>query len=248
MVESAVPVAGFRRFHLWVVTHDESRLFLFLYISLALVLSIVIGLFWLVVLVGVHLAFEHTRCRNDGAAGFAAWREAIWGVRLDVALVLFALALAVYLEVVFGVLGLHAMSRAGVAVQAGVRGGVRFATWEKVIRGILLSIDDAVQGARAVVAFRTPSAGDLSGSESPGPAGASLGSSAADPSVPVVDSREETPAAPSKGAKWSLGDLFAVGLGATSVALILAAPWLTPGDWAYVLEKLATELRPFPGS
>jgi hypothetical protein len=129
--------------HAWIVNHDESKLFLVLYLTLALVLSVAIGLFWLVALVVVHFAFEHVRSRYDGLTGRAALGRALWNVKLDVALVLFALVLALYLQVVMGVLGLHAVSRAGALAQAGARGGIRFAAWEKVIRGILLSADDA---------------------------------------------------------------------------------------------------------
>jgi hypothetical protein len=204
----------------WIVRHDESRLFLVLYISLALVLSIVVGLFWLVALVGVHFAFEVVRFRHEGKRAGAALLAALDGVKLDIGLVLFALALALHMHVVMGLLGLQAASRAGAAAQAGMR-GVRFAAWEKVIRGIALSIDDAFQGARAVVAMRRQPA--ASG------AGAAVAPSEASPS------------------RWGTGDVLSLALCAVCLLLILAAPLTEAYDgWGAVAHALAAELHPFP--
>jgi hypothetical protein len=219
------------RIHSWIVAHDESRLFMVAYIGLALVLTIWIGLFWLVALVAVHLLFEYFRCRHDGIAGLRALGAAAWGVSLDIALVLFALVLAVYLQVVFGLLGLHALGRAGTAMQVGVRGGVRLASWEKVIRGVLLSLDDAFQGARAVLAMKSKGgAGELDA---------------------VAPTRAESPAAVSierapRASGWSRGDLLATSLAAVCIALILIAPIITENSWNDVLSIISLELRPFP--
>lgn len=213
----------------WIVRHDESRLFLVLYISLALVLSIVIGLFWLVALVGVHFAFEVVRFRHEGKRAGAALLAALDGVKLDVGLVLFALALALHMHVVMGLLGLQAASRAGAAAQAGMR-GVRFAAWEKVIRGIALSIDDAFQGARAVVAMR----------RKPAASGAEAGPTAEADAAAVAPSE----ASPSR---WGMGDVLSLALCAVCLLLILAAPLTEAYDgWGAVFQALAAELHPFP--
>jgi hypothetical protein len=209
----------------WIVRHDESRLFLVLYISLALVLSIVIGLFWLVALVGVHFTFEVVRFRHEGKRAGAALLAALDGVKLDVGLVLFALALALHMHVVMGLLGLQAASRAGAAAQAGMR-GVRFAAWEKVIRGIALSIDDAFQGARAVVAMRRQPAASGAAAEA-----------------------EAAPVAPSdvSPSRWGTGDVLSLALCAVCLLLILAAPLTEAYDgWGAVAHALAAELHPFP--
>jgi hypothetical protein len=212
----SVPQRG--QIHAWIVNHDESKLFLVLYLTLALVLSVAIGLFWLVALVVVHFAFEHVRSRHEGLTGRAALGRALWNVKLDVALVLFALVLALYLQVVMGVLGLHAVSRAGALAQAGARGGIRFAAWEKVIRGILLSADDAVQGVRAFAAVRARRTGDAP-------------SRAAEP--------EPAP-------RLTRGDRFTLGLAAVCTVLILASPWMGHESWQAVVGTLAAELHPFP--
>jgi hypothetical protein len=226
-VQGISPASTAAVVHRWIVRHDDSRLFLVLYISLALVLSIVIGLFWLVALVAVHFAFEHVRFRHEGKRTGAALLAALDGVKLDVGLVLFALALALHMQVVMGLLGLQAASRAGAAAQAGMR-GVRFAAWEKVIRGIALSIDDAFQGARAVAAVRRKPA--ASGAE------AGVGADAA-------------AVAPSEGSRtrWITGDVLSLALCAVCLLLILAAPLTASYDgWGAVLRALAAELHPFP--
>jgi hypothetical protein len=207
----------------WIVAHDDSKLFVGLYVSLALVLSIAIGLFWLLALLLVHLAFEVLRHRHLGESGAAALGAAVWAVRLDVALFLFALVLALHLQFVFGVLGLHAAGRAGVAAQAGLR-GARFAAWEKVIRGILLSADDAVQGARGLATLR----------KKPPAEGAE------------IDAATSVPTAPPAAERWSRGDTFTVTLAFACILLILLAPWLGHDGWNAVVSLLAAELRPFP--
>jgi hypothetical protein len=208
--------------HAWVVDHDESRLFLVLYISLALVLSIVLGLFWLVALALVHLLFEFVRCRHHGLRGHTAIGSAIWGVRLDLALVLFAFVLTIYLTFVFGVLGLHAVGRAGSAAAAGVRGGAQFAAWERVIRGLLLSIDDGLQGLRAVYAVRTEPA--------------ALGSRSFEAEGQVTVTR----------APMGIGDGLTILLAGVCILLIAAAPWITQEGWPLLASRLAAELHPFP--
>jgi hypothetical protein len=221
---NAAPTAGSvpaRSLRAWVVNHDDSRVFLVGYLGLALVLSIAIGLFWLVALVGVHWAFEYVRARHQGEGGWRAVGSALWAVKLDVALVLFALVLALYLKFVLGVLGLQAVGRAGAAVQAGARGGVRFAAWEKVIRGTLLAADDAVQGVRAVSALRAQRTGDGEG-----------------------DAAEV--AVTGGGRRLGVGDWLSLGIGAVCLALILIAPWMGYSGWGEVLATLGAELHPFP--
>jgi hypothetical protein len=45
----------------WIIDHDNSRLFVVAYVGLELVLSIFVGLFWLVFVVGLHVVFELVR-------------------------------------------------------------------------------------------------------------------------------------------------------------------------------------------
>ena len=212
----------------WIVNHDDSRAFVLLYLVLALVLSIAIGLFWLVALVGVHFVFEYVRARHHRAGRRAAVGAALWTLKLDLALVLFALSLALYLKYVFGVLGIAAAGRAASAAQVGVKTGARFAAWERVIHGFLITVDDMARGVRAVVVLRGQAAGRGGAAAAPAPA-----------AVPV---------APTTGRRGlSLGDRLTLAFGAVCLLLILAAPWLGYGSWSEAFATLAGELRPFPG-
>ncbi|MDT8286836.1 MAG: hypothetical protein RQ748_06985 [Elusimicrobiales bacterium] len=199
----------------WVIAHDDSRLFTFLYIGLALVLSVAIGLFWLVAVVAAHFALEYYKqSRLPGGRTGAAARTA-WELKLDIALVFFALWLAAYMNVIFGVAGIGAGARAAAQV------GSRFAVWQRVIRGVLLSLDDAAQVLRLVLGRKRKTA------------------------VALVKEMNDGDTGGWKG-RWSAGDKFSIGLGLASIALIIAAPLLTDHSWTGLLALLANELKPFP--
>jgi hypothetical protein len=216
-------LVGIRR---WVVRHDESWLFVSTYIGLAVVLSIWIGLFWLVAVVAGHFVLEFVRQRHLRDGLRSVLLESFWELKLDLALVLFALVVSLYMEVVLGVVGLQSAARAGAAAQAGLRGGTRFAAWQRVIRGILLTVDDAAQVARVAV---TRSAEDEG-----------------------FDADSERLSTPSMGpwgrwsGSWGKADWISVGLGAAGVVLILLAPVLTHQNLGPVIETLGGELHPFP--
>jgi hypothetical protein len=203
----------------WIVRHDDSRAFVILYVVLALVLSLAVGLFWLVALVAVHLAFEYVRARHHGLGRGAAVGDALWELKLDVALVLFALVLVLYLQFVFGVLGLQAVGRAGALARAGVR-GARFAAWENTIRNLLITADDMARGARAVLVIRKQAAGG----------------------VP-----REAPPAPAAGVRQTgTGDYLSLAFGGVCLLLVVLAPWMGYDGWSAALSALAAELHPLP--
>ncbi len=203
------------RIHRWIVNHDDSKAFIVAYIGLAVVLSIWLGLFWLVAVVAVHGLFEVIRQR----ALHEPWRrvagEALWELKLDVALVLLAFVVTLYLDLVLGVAGLQGVARAGAA---GLRGGSRFAAWQRVLRGVLLSVDDAAQVAR----FAVQGGGEASEPE-PAP-----------------------PPTPRWIQPWRLGDRIAVGLGLFSLLLIFASPALTDHSTESAIATLLSEMHPFP--
>lgn len=203
--------------HQWVVEHDDRWLFVALYIGLAVVLSIWISLFWLVVVVGVHFVFELIRQSHQQRGRILA--QALWEIKLDIGLVLLALAMALYMEIVLGVLGLQSAARLGAASRIGTR-GVRFAAWERTLRGILLSADDAAQVARVFARGRNrrPEAGTTALPEAPS----------------------------SWRGRWRVGDGVAVGLALVSLALLLLSPWLTGHTAASAWATLLAELQPFP--
>jgi hypothetical protein len=128
----------------WVLNHDDSWLFIGLYVGLAVVLSLAISLFWLIVVVAAHASLEwYVHWRDHPSALHTAARVA-WAIKLDIALILLALALTVYMEFVVGVAGLSAAAR-------GVQASGRFIAWQRALRAALLSLDDAAQLARAAV-------------------------------------------------------------------------------------------------
>jgi hypothetical protein len=243
----------------WILQHDDRWSFIALYVALAVVLSMWISLFWLVALVGVHFAFECVRQSAAGARGRDIASLAAWEVKLDVALVLFALALSVYMEVALGLLGLQAVARAGAAANASVRAGTRVLAWERAIRGVLLSADDAAQVARVVA--RRSNGGARSGEQTengggvatatavrPGPADSRMHTPAIEPS------RADAPAMPAierssgwRGA-WGTADRVAVGLAVACIALVMAAPVLTGTSYVEAFSVMVAELHPFPPS
>jgi hypothetical protein len=196
----------------WIINHDESWLFTISYVGLAVVLSIWISLFWLVAVVGAHVALEWVRQSHLASRPGSVPARVLWEVKLDLALVLFALALTAYLEVILGVAGL------GGAARLGIQSGARLAGWARVLRGVLLSLDDAAQVARVALA---------------------RGSGPEDTDEPG------TAAAP--WTRWSVGDHIAIWLGVVCVVLIFAAPALTDHTYASLWPTLLAELHPAPG-
>jgi hypothetical protein len=204
-------------------------LFVVSYIGLAVVLSIWISLFWLLAVVAAHFALElarqHLRTPHHPAVLF----EAIWELKLDIALVLFAFIIVLYMDTVLALVGLQSAARASGLAQTGLRSGARVAAWQKVLRGALLSVDDAAQLARVAVRRNQ----------------AKSGSGSADPDAPST----AAPAGSRWGSwtgPWNTADRIAIGLGLVTLVLLLAAPLLTSHTPSTVLTTLATELDPFP--
>lgn len=128
----------------WLVAHDDRWGFTVTYITLAVVLSVTISLFWLVAVVALHGIIEAWSLKRRGLHEDRLGRV-LWHLKLDIALVLFALWLGLYMDVLFGLAGLSAAART--TAQA----GARFIAWKRAIRGVLLSLDDAAVVAKSVV-------------------------------------------------------------------------------------------------
>lgn len=127
----------------WIVDHDDSNVFVILYITLAVVLSIAISLFWLVIVVLIHFIFELIK-QNELKSGFkGVIIRSSWELLLDFGLILFAFVIAIYMDVILGAAGIGAGARAG--VQSVSKAGARFAGWQRALRGFLLSVDDVAQ-------------------------------------------------------------------------------------------------------
>jgi len=213
----------------WIRTHDDRWSFTIAYVGAAVVLSIWIGLFWLAVVMAAHLVLEWIRQRDLDRRLPGVVKRVAWELKLDGALFLLALALAVYMDVVLGAAGLGGASRLGAhAAARGLRGGARMAGWVRTLRGILLSLDDAAQVARAAARRRKCSE-----------AGIKIGSPGAEEESPG----EGAPLEPWRC--WGAGDHIAMWMGVVCAALILAAPWLLPGGSAAgVAGTILAELHP----
>ncbi len=205
----------------YIRDHDNRWSFIITYITLAVVLAIAINLFYLTLVVAVHGLFEWIALSDrvrDRAERFA---RVLWELKLDAGLILFALALEVYIEVLLGMVGL------GAATRAGVQAGGRFAALQNALRGVLLSVDDAAQVVRM--------------------AGKRGANSNEDDRAPDPDEDEQAPTSrlgPWAG-RYSLGDKLSLAFGATCVLLILAGPWLTHHDWGSMLAAIGAEMHPW---
>lgn len=226
----------------WMIEHEDRPSFLFLYVAAAVVLSIVISLFWLAVVVVLHLLFEIMRFSTQKDRTGRVVGEALWEVKLDASLILIALALAVYIDAVFGVLGLSTAARAAGA-------SARFVALQRALRGILISMDDALLVGRGIMkrfGGRKKTMAASPGSQVEAPA------ETASPPSPGV--QEEEPAhghqehddVPSWRTKWGTLDWATFVISVVSLGLLVAAPWLTHHDYSSALHELRAELHPWP--
>ncbi|HRQ65619.1 MAG TPA: hypothetical protein PKZ76_12290 [Xanthomonadaceae bacterium] len=216
MGDASTPAAlrehTWRAFLRWVAEHDERWLFTLLYVGLAVVLSLWISLFWLVAVVAAHGALEWWSLRQRGFNG-PLLGPITWHLKLDIALILFALWLGVYMETLFGIAGLGSLARTG------AHAGARFIAWQRVLRGILLTVDDAAQVARAVEAR-------VNGG--------------------VVESGDAGTTERGWRGEWTRGDRATLAFGTLWLVLIMLAPWLTEHDALGVLTIMGLDLHPWP--
>jgi hypothetical protein len=199
----------------WCVEHDERNSFIFPYITLSVMLSVMAGLFWLVLLVGVHFGLELYRNRHLELRSRLA--HATFGVKLDMTLVLLALALTLYMDLLFAALGLRALPRAGAAVG---RLTGRLESLRRIVRAALMLTDEAVRITAYFAAARGIT-GQASGA------------------APVW--RPHSPWTE----RWSVGTRIVMGLGAIALLLLLAAPWLSGYGLDGTLAVIAHEFSPF---
>lgn len=214
----------------WVTDHESSWLFTLLYVGLAVALSLFVSLFWLVVLVVVHFLMEFVALEAQHPPLRQRAARALWEVKLDVALLVFALVLSLYLETLFGILGLRSAAQVGAAVRA----TGRFATLERIVRGVLLSLDDAAYVAKAFLMRRPAKDRQARRQAKQDVHAARKGAKAPNPDVaPWL-------------ARWSTGDRISAAIFAIGLALVLAAPWLTHYDYGSTAARIAQDLDPFP--
>jgi hypothetical protein len=143
----------------WVRDHDERWSFVVLYLGLAVGLSVFVSLFWLLVVGALHFALECGRQAHFREGGVEIVGHAMWEVKLDVGLVLLALTLVLYIDVVLGLLGLQSAARAAAVTRVGARVGSRAAAWERTIRTFLITVDEMARIAYAAVLMRKGGSG-----------------------------------------------------------------------------------------
>ncbi len=207
----------------WILKHDDCKIFIILYIGLAVVLSLLISLFWLVFVVLIHFILEFLRQRFLNSDYAQTILIALWEVKLDIALVLFALWLGVYMDFVFGIAGI------GIGARSAAQVGSRFAIWQRVIRGVLLSLDDVAQFLRFSGKVKKSPQEDEEEIEE------------------KVSDYEDTELVSNPWkSKWSFGDWFSISFGIIMLLLIVLAPYITSDSYNDVFIIMCEELHPWP--
>ncbi len=131
----------------WLIEHDNKILFVSLYAGLSLVLTLCLGLFWLILIVFIHFVFEIIKYRYNNSDWRYIVLNSIWETKLDFGLVLLALIISIYLDEILGMAGLGAAARTG--TQCASR-GVRFLSYQRIIRAIVLSLDEMAIAIKAI--------------------------------------------------------------------------------------------------
>lgn len=198
----------------WTIDHDDRRSFVWPYFCISIVAGCFLSLFWLALLMAVHFGMEFYRQRTMG--GSRVFFRAAWEVKLDFALLLISVAISVYMDAAFGVLGI---GRASATV---ARAGARVALIQKIIRPVLLSLDDVFRILGMLFTAR------------------GIGRSLEHADAVVVESEE----APWAGT-WSWGDRISIGIGVLSLVLLALSPAASGHDADAVLRIVVDEFRPF---
>jgi hypothetical protein len=231
----------------WVRDHDERWSFVVLYLGLAVGLSVFVSLFWLLVVGALHFALECGRQAHFREGRLEVVGHALWEVKLDIGLVLLALTLVLYIDVVLGLLGLQSAARAAAVTRAGARIGTRAAAWERNIRTFLLTVDEMARIAYAAVTVRNggPGAARRAAAEAEVLAASRAAEARAAAEVPATESAPPDPGLGWRG-KWGMADRIGLALVVAGLTLMLVAPLLTAHDWGTAATALMEELRPFP--
>lgn len=228
--------------HNYILDHDNRWSFIIAYITLAVVLAIVLNLFWLAAVVAVHGVFEWVVHSHELDDKIAVASRVAWELKLDVGLILFGLALEVYIEVVFGVVGLGAATRAAAV-------GGRFAILQNVLRGTLLSLDDLAQVIRMVGAKKATEGtdGDLDFLDGPEVEEAVVieeDDEEYDEEDQDDDEEEEDRLGPWRG-PYTRGAILSIAFGFVWLFLIIAAPfWIESHTFGTVWEAIVEEMHP----
>ncbi len=199
----------------FIKNHDESWVFICLYIGLAVSLSMFISIFWLIAVAFFHGCIEWASLRMKGLRN-GIFNKVLWHLRVDIVLILFALWLGVYIDAIFGILGLGALVRSSAQI------GSRALAWQRTIRGVLLTLDDAIQFVKAL---------------------AMKNGTKASKTHCHTGSKEAIYSDESSISKY---DIALISIGGILTASILLAPAMTSMTPYEVIEKLSNDLHPWP--
>lgn len=211
----------------WVKDHDERWSFILFYVGAAIILSIYANLFWVVLLMLGHYGLEVWRHYVIEAR--RPLLTALWHVKLDIALVLFAFVIALYAELVMAALGLGQTARAGQAVR-GAQMLTRFAIIERGLRIFFLTIDDIARIAMIVWKLMKGKNGKTKRDMEDARA--------------KLQEEEDRIHPQAESGKLSKGDIFSLSFGTLCLALIFAAPWITGHGVYDTAITLMNELMP----
>lgn len=211
----------FTKIHDWIIEHDDRMSFTLVYVTAAVMLSIFMNLFWVAALMLGHLGLEITRHKIlDHRYPLL---QALWDVKLDIALVLFALVVVLYSEMIFGLLGLGQATRASRAV-TGVKLLTRVTIIERAVKVFFLTVDDLSRVTHLLIkSLRRKRPVIL------------------DTPLHLQEHEEHLP-----DGKISAGDIFALAFGAICIVLIIASAFILPNGLVESLSIIFTELHPFP--
>lgn len=205
----------------WVANHDERWSFILLYVVGAVLLSVFASLFWVAMLALLHFGIEiwrHYIIEDEKPILLSLWQ-----VKLDIALILFALVIGLYSEIVMGALGLGQAARGAQIVS-------RFAIIERGLRIFFLTVDDFTRISlilwRRVVKKQNGKTGkDMQRA------------------VELLEQEEEK-LHPVDESKLSKGDIFSLSFGALCLILLIISPYFTGDTALETVQAILAELSP----
>lgn len=215
---------SFDAFKNWLHEHDDRWSFIVLYVGGAILLSVYAGLFWVGMLMLLHFLLE--LLRHSLAGIDKPFAHALWEVKLDIGLFLFALVIVLYSDSVLAALGLGHAARATQAMR-GAQMATRFGIIQRSLRVFFMIVDDLTKFMLAVVKGITRSKN-----------GGALPLSAA---VREVVTEDES------GPPWrriGRGDYFSFAFMGGCLAFLLLAPLLTGTAAVDCLAEILAELTP----
>lgn len=235
--------------HIWMINHDESRVFNVLYISLAVILSVFVSLFWLVLIVGIHFMLElirqHHHCSRCARKVLG---RSLWQLKLDFSFIAFSFVVDAYIGVLLGAAGLGKIPGLGRIEEVEISDAARLGGYGKAIRGIALSTDDILRTTSAAVGFKD-------GAKNDDDDGTTEDDSVQqdDSHAPVVPDSRQPPAQPELApadtdlqVRWTRSAYATVAFGITCVALLFLVPWLIGMSYGELWQIIIQDLQPFP--